>query len=191
MYISDGGGVMGRYGERELLRIIKKRDIKIARLKRELSLDFGTGVLNKRQGFIKLKKQMERSQRENKPMSIAFVDVDKLKNINDKFGHCEGDRLLNRMATIIKDNIRKWDFVYRYGGDEFIIVFKDADINEAKEIWSRVKEKIHEKNNSGNLPYKISLSAGFAEYNGNINLQELIELADKNMYKNKITNYQE
>lgn len=182
---------MGRHLERKLLRMIKKRDAKIAKLKKELSLDFGTGVLNKRQGFFRLKKQMERCHRANKPMSIAFVDVDKLKDINDQFGHSEGDKLLNRIATIIKKNIRKGDFVYRYGGDEFVTVFKEANINEAKEIWNRVKKKLHEENHKEKLPYKISLSIGFAEYRENINLHELIEHADKSMYKNKITNYQE
>lgn len=75
----------------------------------------GTGVFNKKQGFIKLKGKIERYHIEKKSISITFIDVDKLENINDKFGHCEGDRLINIIATIIK-NIRKEDFVYRYGG---------------------------------------------------------------------------
>lgn len=182
---------MSRYLEIELLRAIKKRDAKIARLKRELSLDFGTGVMNKRQGSLMMKKQMERCQREDKPMTIAFVDVDRLKKINDKFGHFEGDRLLNCIATIIKKNIRREDFVYRYGGDEFVVVFKDAYINEAKEIWNRVNKRIYEKNKKGIHPYEISLSVGFAEYNRNIDIRNLIEHADLDMYENKITNYQE
>lgn len=180
-----------RYGERKLLKMIKKRDAEIARLRKELHLDFGTGVLSKKQGFTRLKSLMVRCHKENKAISIAFVDVDKLKDINDNFGHCEGDRLLNRIATLIKNNIRKEDFVYRYGGDEFIIVFADADINEAKEIWSRVKKTLYEENNKGKLSYKISLSAGFAECNGNINIQDLVEYADKDMYRNKRMNYQE
>lgn len=185
-------GVLGMniYLERKLIKIIKKQEMKIAKLERELSLDFGTGVFNKRQGFIKLKTQIERSHKENKPMSIAFVDVDRLKKINDEFGHTEGDRLLNYIATIIKKNIRKGDFVYRYGGDEFIIVFKDATKEEAKEIWDRVDKKIHEKNQKGLHPYEISLSAGFAEYDKNINIRDLIKHADLDMYRKKTTNYQ-
>ncbi|MEY8415967.1 diguanylate cyclase [Tissierella praeacuta] len=62
----------------------------------------GTGIFNKKQGFIKLKGKIERYHIEKKSISIAFIDVDKLENINDKFGHCEGDKLINIIATIIK-----------------------------------------------------------------------------------------
>lgn len=118
-------------------------------------------------------------------MTIAFVDVDNLKKINDRFGHCEGDKLLNRIATIIRRNIREYDFVFRYGGDEFIVVFRNADIKKAEEIWERVKRRIYEENIRRRRPYTISISVGFAGYTDNISLQELIEFADKNMYRNK------
>ncbi len=177
---------MGIDSDRRLLiRIIKKQDAKIAKLQRKLALDFGTGVLNKGQGFFKLKKHMEICNKRNLPMTIAFVDVDNLKKINDRFGHCEGDKLLNRIATIIRRNIREYDFVFRYGGDEFIVVFRNADIKKAEEIWERVKRRIYEENIRRRRPYTISISVGFAGYTDNISLQELIEFADKNMYRNK------
>ncbi|WP_313757741.1 diguanylate cyclase [Tissierella sp.] len=101
---------------KKITRNNKKTDIKSVRLEKELILDLGTGIFNKKQGFIKLKRQIERCNIEKKSISIAFIDVDKLENINDKFEHREGDRLINGIATIIKKNIRKEDFVYRYGG---------------------------------------------------------------------------
>lgn len=176
---------MGKDIDRRLIRIIKKQNVKIAKLQKKLTLDFGTGVLNKGQGFLKLKQHMELCNKKNLPMTIAFVDVDNLKKVNDKFGHCEGDKLLNRIATIIRRNIREYDFVFRYGGDEFIVVFRNADIRKAKKIWERVKKKIYEENTRRRRPYIISITVGFAGYTDNISLQELIEFADKNMYRNK------
>lgn len=176
---------MGTEEDRRLIRIIKKQNAKIAKLERKLALDFGTGVLNKKQGFFELKKTMEVCQRKKIPMTIAFLDVDNLKQINDKYGHCEGDKLLNRIANIIRRNIREYDFVFRYGGDEFIVVFINADIKEAKKIWKRVEGRIYEENIRRRRPYIISISTGFARYTDDLSLQKLIEFADKNMYKNK------
>lgn len=63
------------------------------------------------------------------------------------------------------------------------MVFKNANIKEAKEIWNRVEKKFHEENYKGKLTYKISLSVGFVEYNGGLRLRELIEYVDKDMYE--------
>ena len=180
---------MGNFLNRELIRIIKKQNAKISKLQKRMSLDFGTGVLNKEQGFIRLKKEMKICKKKKAPMSIAFVDVDSLKKINDNYGHCEGDRALNIIATIMGRNIRKDDFVFRFGGDEFIVVFRNSNIEEAKEIWDRVVDRINEVNFKRKLPYMISVSAGFAGYKENTSIRDLIEYADKNMYKNKMFKY--
>lgn len=176
----------------KLIKKLKKEQNKTMRLKKQvlelrkdLSLDYTTGIINKRQGTMSLKREIERSKKYNKPVTITFIDVDNLGEINDNFGHFSGDLLLNNVASIIKDSIRKGDFVYRYGGDEFIAVFSDTKIDEAKEIWKRIQFKIQEKNNTNKFPFKISLSAGFAEYKSNIKLNEFIRYADINMYKNK------
>ncbi len=176
---------MGNEVDRRLIRIIKKQGAQIAKLRKKLALDFGTGVLNKEKGFLELKRNMTICSKKKVPMTIAFLDVDNLKQINDRFGHCEGDKLLNRIATIIRRNIREYDFVFRYGGDEFIVVFRNANINKAKKIWYRVERKIYEENIRSRRPYRISISTGFAGYTDDLSLEELIGIADKNMYKNK------
>lgn len=101
---------MGNEVDRRLIRIIKKQGAQIAKLRKKLALDFGTGVLNKEKGFLELKRNMTICSKKKVPMTIAFLDVDNLKQINDRFGHCEGDKLLNRIATIIRRNIREYDF---------------------------------------------------------------------------------
>lgn len=170
-----------RSKNREIIELKKE----ITRLRRELALDFSTGVLNRRQGLINLKREVEISKKYNKSLIIAFLDVDNLGDINDNFGHCKGDVLLNEAASIIKENIRKRDFVCRYGGDEFLVVFKDAQLSEAKKIWERVESKIQEKNNTKEYEFTISLSVGFAEYKSSISLNQCIKNADMNMYENK------
>lgn len=182
---------MGRL-ERQLIKRLKQKNREnkklkkyISKLKKNLTIDFGTGVLRKRQGLISLNREMQKSKKYNNPLTIAFVDVDELRNTNDNFGHCEGDRLLKVAATIINENIRNDDLIFRYGGDEFIVLFKYAKINDAKEIWKRIKSKIKEENNKKKYPFIISLSAGFAEYKPSINLNKFISNADVDMYKNK------
>lgn len=163
----------------------KKLKQYIAKLKKDLAIDFGTGVLSKRQGLISLNREIQKSKKYNNSLTIAFVDVDELRNINDYFGHFQGDKLLNEAASIINENIRKNDLIFRYGGDEFIVVFSYTKINDAIEIWERVKSKIQEKNNRKKYPFTIGLSAGFAEYEPMMSLSQLIRSADTDMYKNK------
>lgn len=176
----------------KLIKKLKKEQNKTMRLKKQLlelrkdlSLDYTTGIINKRQGTMSLKREIERSKKHNKPITITFIDVDNLGEINDNFGHFAGDLLLKNVACIIKDSIRKGDFVYRYGGDEFIAVFSDTKTDEAKEVWKRIELRIQEKNNTNKVPFKMNLSAGFAEYKSNIKLSDFIRCADINMYKNK------
>lgn len=157
----------------------------IIRLREELSIDHGSGVLNRRQGVLNLNREIERFNNSVENLTIAFLDIDKLKLINDNYGHCEGDRIIRELASTVMENIREDDFIYRHGGDEFIVVFKNADLNYSKKIWNRIEEKIYERNKILNFPYDMYITAGFAEYKKDYDLNEFISYADKNMYKNK------
>jgi len=97
---------------------------------------------------------------------VAMLDINNLKVVNDKLGHCEGDRLICRVANSIRESIRKSDVVIRYGGDEFVIVFDDCTTIQVEAIVSRIDY----------------VSYGIGE---NICFAEALKIADDNMYLHK------
>lgn len=172
-------------------KLLKEKDKEILQLKKELvawrkqaSLDQMTGTMNKTEGFKKLQCEMKRAKGN---ITVAFIDIDRLKEVNDKLGHCAGDQLLVDVSNILKRNVRKEDFIFRFGGDEFVVVFPNTKQFEAKKIWARICKKIEKFNTQRNLMYSISLSAGFYEYcyNKKLTLKEFIQLADLDMYREK------
>ncbi|KAJ52622.1 diguanylate cyclase (GGDEF)-like protein [Clostridium tetanomorphum] len=182
----------------ELLHELTKKDKKIKKLCRQIrrlelkaSIDSMTGVLNRGFGLKKLKEAMKYSTLNRHNLVICFIDIDKLKNINDTFGHSEGDRLLKKVTEVIKECIRDYDFIFRVGGDEFILVFNNAKKYEIKAITNDINKKLEYINKKEEFKYSISISMGFAkfDFNKNMTLENLIKEADRQMYKNKINNW--
>lgn len=132
-----------------LIKLLREKDIMFKKLYMEkeklnyyASMDIMTGVLNRRADLELLNKELTVSKLNNKNLVICFIDVDGLKIINDNFGHQEGDRLLINMAEILKDSIRKTDFVIRMGGDEFLLVIPGTTIKETDKIQYRIHRKL-------------------------------------------------
>ncbi|MFO7815603.1 MAG: diguanylate cyclase [Halanaerobiales bacterium] len=161
------------------------------KLRKLAATDRLTNIMNRRMGTTYLRKQIGRVKREAIDLTVCFIDVNGLKKVNDNFGHNEGDSLLKNTAQLLADNIREIDAVARFGGDEFLIIFNDCDLKEAKEIWRRIAGAIDNWNKNTEKSYEISLSYGFAQKtkNDNLNLDDLINKADERMYENKIEHY--
>lgn len=157
------------------------------RLRKLAATDRLTNIMNRRMGIKYLEKQIERVKRENITVTVCFVDLNGLKTVNDRYGHQEGDRILKGAADILTDSIRSSDAVARLGGDEFLIIFSACDKSCALDIWSRVEKKIDNWNQSNEKDYKMSFSKGFAQKNKDDpkTIDDLIEEADKKMYKDK------
>lgn len=175
-------------------KIIKKQEKEIERLRLELqvwkekaSLDRMTGVLNKCEGLKKLQEDMEECYHLGQKLTIAFIDIDHMKKINDELGHCAGDRLLKKVTGVLKKNIRKRDYIFRFGGDEFVIVFSHTTMKEAKKICNRIQKGICQYNVNETTTVSISFSTGFYEYRNKVKTtpEEIIQLADKRMYEKK------
>nr|WP_279286879.1 GGDEF domain-containing protein [Clostridium sp. cel8] len=168
---------------------MRRKDALIKKLKYYASTDFMTEVLNRRSGLKLLDKKLNLSKINNGSIVVCFVDVDGLKRINDNFGHQEGDKLLINTAEVLKNNIRKTDFLVRMGGDEFLVVFPDTKVEEVHKIWNRIYVKLDEINKNNNR-YNFSLSYGLCEYKkhiqGDMTINELIKIADNDMYKRKL-----
>ncbi len=156
---------------------------------REITIrDELTKVYNRRYILKKLEDEIIRSKIENLPLSVALIDIDDFKKVNDNFGHPFGDLVLKKFSNIITKTLRKTDYLGRIGGEEFIIILSDTSLNEGYQILSRIKEKLTsmlwEKEN-----FYVTFSAGIAEIN-NYNKDEssstyIIKLTDELMYKAK------
>jgi len=135
-----------------------------------------TLVYNRRKLKQDLKEYVTNIKRYSFKYSIALIDIDKFKYINDSKGHKFGDKVLRLTARTIKKNVRVNDRVYRVGGDEFVIVFKYTKKENAdKVILDRISNLLLERN--------ISISFGLVELNQNT--ENTLELVDYYMYRNK------
>jgi diguanylate cyclase (GGDEF)-like protein len=147
-----------------------------------------TKLFNHKQGIILLNRELIRIQRNGSPLSIAMLDLDHFKKINDRYGHHAGDEVLKHVSTLLTEGMRKVDIISRYGGEEFLLVFPDTDLNKSVEVLKRLKESIqsHVFNDSGNT-YSITASFGVAQYHAEQHTDAacLIEEADKYLYQAK------
>ncbi len=151
------------------------------------TLDKLTGLMTRKEGLSYLEKQLEFCQLNSIKLVLAFIDINGLKHVNDTYGHIEGDLLIKTVVDLIQEAARNEDFMFRYGGDEFILCILNANLKASESLKYRIYRKFDEYNNTSNKPYSVSASFGFAEYNHieNIPIEELIELADQEMYKEK------
>ena len=110
------------------------------RLYRDLSITDGlTGLYNSRHFFGRVKDEIERCNRYSSTLSLILLDVDNFKNYNDTYGHIDGDRVLAGLADVIREGIRGVDSAYRYGGEEFIVIFPETEPEEARVVAERLR----------------------------------------------------
>lgn len=149
---------------------------------KELSrTDFLTGVPNSRAFYEILDSEIERSRRLAQPMTIAYIDIDNFKSINDKLGHPTGDKLLSTIASGIKNSLRVIDTVARLGGDEFVILMPATNKAQAKTAIDRVFLNAKKQMEDNNWP--SSLSIGMITYiNPPASVNQVITNADNLMY---------
>lgn len=129
--------------------------------------------------------EIDRNYRYNTVFSIIFFDLNDFKPINDKLGHHIGDEVLVNVAQTIKKNIRNSDSLGRWGGDEFLIILPETNIEQAKKIVTHLEEKVSNIIIDSNKELKISCSFGVAQYEKNDSFDSLMEKADKLMYISK------
>ncbi len=154
-----------------------------------ISLDPLTQINNRNQMYKYLAKKM-RAEEAGLSLFLLIVDVDKFKNINDAYGHSEGDRALVRLTGAIKDACqgpRSRFFIARYGGDEFVVVAEMAYRAEATWLADQIKSNVRKLSSDGKQNYPLSVSVGIAQYDYSrpISMQAFIARADSDLYKQK------
>lgn len=164
----------------------------IRRMEHELainaSVDVQTGVLNRRVGMELVQKRLEAAKAGAGGFCLCFMDIDNLKAVNDRFGHLEGDRLIADVCRVIREEIRRGDVVFRFGGDEFVVLFGDGDEAGSASACRRISARFEALNREQYKPYALSVSMGRLCYTPEMNLdiEQLIEIVDKDMYCNKL-----
>ncbi len=154
----------------------------------EISLEDPLTGLKNRRGFMTLcAQQMQVARRWKKPAILLFIDVDLLKEINDSYGHGEGDEVLRTVARIIGDSFRHADVTARVGGDEFAVFCLESESRHAPALIGQLQRTVERENARSARPYEISLSVGAAQYDpeGDETLKELMRRADADMYGKK------
>ncbi|MCG2722079.1 MAG: sensor domain-containing diguanylate cyclase [Thermodesulfovibrionales bacterium] len=146
-----------------------------------------TGIYNRRGFFTLGEQQLKLSRRMKTGIYLLYADVDKLKDINDTFGHKEGDSVLIDAANILKKTFRESDIIARISGDEFVVIPIGANGNHIDLIISRLQKSIDLYNEERKRHYNLSMSVGMAYYNPerHCSLDALLEQADKLMYERK------
>ncbi len=146
-----------------------------------------TGLFNRRGFFTLAEHQLEIIKRQKIKTFIVYADLDNLKDINDRFGHQEGDLALVETSNILKTLFRKSDIIARIAGDEFIVFPVGAADDSSEKITARMKKALDNYNANNERGYVISISIGVAYYDPKApySLDELIAIADSLMYKHK------
>jgi diguanylate cyclase (GGDEF)-like protein/PAS domain S-box-containing protein len=178
----------GRSAILAVVRDITERKRVEEALRALLLIDELTGLYNRR-GFVTLgRQQLKAADRAKRKMLLLFADFNHLKQINDTFGHPEGDRALIEVARVFRETFRQSDIMARIGGDEFVVLAIETDSAGDEALTSRLRKNLEARNARGALRYELSLSVGVARYDSEhpCSIDELLARADRLMYEQKL-----
>ncbi len=178
----------GKYSEEEKDELIKRL------LEDSENIDSRTGLLEGPEFVDKVAEKIEESYSNNKRdddnsyFSLVFLDLDNFKSLNDRYGHCVGDKVIENVGEVLKNNIRDEDIAARYGGDEFAVLLEDSGGEGARDFARRIYDSIVQEEvwEEKDLDYGVSIGvAGYDTEKGfdsEIVSECLLNLADKAMY---------
>jgi len=153
--------------------------------KNKVEIDSLTSLYNRNTFIKRANNELETFKKFNHSFVIAFCDIDNFKSINDNYGHDMGDLALKKLADIILANLRSSDYCCRWGGEEFIIMLTNTDINGARQVIENLRNKIVEteiKNDNNSL--KFTVTFGLSK-SCDLSIEDIIQIADKRMYMGK------
>jgi len=157
------------------------------KLERLANFDSLTGLYNRQAILGKLRELINRAKRYNEDFSLSMLDIDHFKRVNDRYGHLTGDEVLEKIAALIRRNIRDTDIAGRYGGEEFIIILPQANLSSALVVAERIRniiENAEMKDSVGNV-FAITVSQGLSGWERDEDAYSLISRADEALYKAK------
>ena len=180
---TEGGGLEARLGV-----AINGISTSLADTHDRATIDRLTGVANRQALLAYLFAEVERATRYGRPLCVAFVDIDHFKAVNDSYGHAAGDIVLRDVAQTLTDNLRASDLIGRYGGEEFMLILTETDVEEAAVLSEKLRVLIERKTFSieGNPALSVTISIGIAGGSGQqVRMETLVRDADAAMYSAK------
>ena len=160
-------------------------------LRRQAAHDPLTGILSRSKAFEMFDRELQRSIRDNLPLSVLLVDLDHFKNVNDTYGHLAGDEVLREAARRLKEGVRNYDVLARYGGEEFLILMPSCDEAAARTQAERLRAAICDGPisiaSAGGVPYLLTASFGVT-ISSPMSLESpesLVRVADEALYAAK------
>jgi len=171
----------------DLMRLLsaRLREVKPAEYSAGM-YDHLTGAMSRQAFDTRLQEEIERAQIYRYSFSLVFLDIDHFKNVNDTYGHARGDEVLIEFARRIMDDLRTTDTLFRYGGDEFVLLLQGIDEKRGPAFVQRLLDNSLDTPIPGDPPVTISFSAGIAYFpEDGIMLEELLKAADERVYHAK------
>ncbi|ADP99567.1 MAG: sensor domain-containing diguanylate cyclase [Marinobacter sp.] len=164
---------------------ISDRKVLETELEQMATRDPLTGLLNRREMSRVLDEELQRARRYQRPMAVLWVDFDHFKDVNDTYGHAAGDSVLRAISRLLLGSVRSVDSIGRFGGEEFVIVLPEMDLEEAQETAERLRRKVAEEpqplGNGEAVPLTISVGVAVYPDHGQT-ASTLCAAADKAMY---------
>lgn len=146
-----------------------------------------TGVFNRRYFDRRLQDEINRCRRYQRPLGLVYLDLDRFKSVNDRYGHAVGDVVLRFAADLLARQVRNVDTVARIGGEEFAVILPETDLKGARILAERLLQAFRET--APPVPEmggaRVTMSAGVAAYPGQANFEELLRAADRGLYQAK------
>lgn len=168
------------------VRHLKLIDDQRKTLDRLASEDDLTGVANRRYGHRRIREELARYHRYERPFSLCFGDLDHFKLVNDRFSHAVGDRVLKQIAELLQANLRDADVVVRYGGEEFVVLLPETLGNDAAGVCEKLRTAIAAYDWERHSPgLEITMSFGVADCTEGDDVAAILQLADERLYRAK------
>lgn len=180
--------VRGTPAERELADAYNSLGIAFSQVEARSRRDRLTGLLNREALMGELVDEVARANRQRQPLSVAFIDIDRFKAINDTYGHASGDAVLRQLADLAGDHLRTTDILGRYGGEEFMLILPGTDPDAATHVTEKLRNLVMRTplQIADGSTIRATISAGIAgDRGGELRLDQLVADADAAMYAAK------
>lgn len=150
--------------------------------------DFLTKLLNRAEILASLKRELSRSGRDDKPVAVIMADLDHFKKVNDALGHAAGDAVLREVAERLKADLRTYDLVGRYGGEEFLIVLPNCGLEVARRRANEIRCLVCKDaivTTFATVPVTVSIGVTASDWTQNLTIEDLLQQADEALYSAK------
>lgn len=172
---------------RHLIEVVRSRAKRAIILNSYIMTDSLTGILNHTSILQHLDLEIDRALRQHSNLAFIMIDIDYFKKVNDTYGHPAGDLVLKKLASMLETQLRKFDSIGRYGGEEFAIILPHTDKEQALEICNRLRTNFSELVfHCNEESFSVTFSAGISFFPGTNNLKDLVQNADQALYKAKL-----